>query len=196
MNSLDFLRVLLSDSGIYCMFAAKGTKTIQKFYDTIEDADRAGREFTAQGLNTYFALGTYNEAGNRKAINVREMKSLFLDLDCGPSKEYPTQKAAIDDLRVFCKKLSLPKPMMVNSGNGVHVYWPLTEAVSAEKWLVEAQRLKQACVDNGLFADPVVTANLAQILRVPGGFNHKSDPPLPVEFFGVAAPEPVVLESL
>lgn len=195
MNSLDFLRVLLSDSGIYCMFAAKGTKTIQKFYDTIEDADRAGREFAAQGLNTYFALGTYNEAGNRKAINVREMKSLFLDLDCGPSKEYPTQKAAIDDLRAFCKKLSLPKPMMVNSGNGVHVYWPLTEAVSAEKWLVEAQRLKQACVDNGLFADPVVTANLAQILRVPGGFNHKSDPPLPVEFFGVAEPEPVVLEE-
>lgn len=195
MNSLDFLRVLLSDSGIYCMFAAKGTTKTQKFYDTIEEVERAGREFTAQGFNTYFGLGTYNEAGSRKAINVHEMKSLFLDLDCGPAKEYPTQKVAIDALRAFCKKLSLPKPMMVNSGNGVHVYWPLTETVSAEKWLVEAQRLKQACADNGLLADTVVTANLAQILRIPGGFNHKSDPPLPVEFFGVATPEPVVLEE-
>ena len=195
MNSLDFLRVLLSDNGHYCIFAANGDTRIQKFYDTIEDAERAGQEFSARGLHAYFALGTYNEASNRKAINVREMKSLFLDLDCGPLKEYPSQKAAVDALRAFCKKLSLPKPMMVNSGNGVHVYWPLTEAVSAGQWVIEAQRLKQACVDNGLLADPVVTANLAQILRIPGTYNYKSDPPLPVEFFGVSMPEPVVLDE-
>ena len=195
MNSLDFLRVLLSDNGHYCIFAANGDTRIQKFYDTIEDAERAGQEFSARGLHAYFALGTYNEASNRKAINVREMKSLFLDLDCGPLKEYPSQKAAVDALRAFCKKLSLPKPMMVNSGNGVHVYWPLTEAISAGQWVIEAQRLKQACVDNGLLADPVVTANLAQILRIPGTYNYKSDPPLPVEFFGVSMPEPVVLDE-
>jgi len=195
MNSLDFLRVLLSDNGHYCIFAANGDTRIQKFYDTIEDAERAGQEFSARGLHAYFALGTYNEASNRKAINVREMKSLFLDLDCGPLKEYPSQKAAVDALRAFCNKLSLPKPMMVNSGNGVHVYWPLTEAVSAGQWVIEAQRLKQACVDNGLLADPVVTANLAQILRIPGTYNYKSDPPLPVEFFGVSMPEPVVLDE-
>jgi len=197
MKTIEFLEGVLSSEGHYCVFAARSADDtrIQKFYDTLEEVERAARKFDAQGLNTYFGLGTYNETGSRKAINVREMKSLFLDLDCGPSKEYPTQKAAIDDLRAFCKKLSLPKPLMINSGNGVHVYWPLTEAVSAEKWLVEAQRLKQACVDNGLRADTVVTANLAQILRVPGGFNHKSDPPLPVEFFGVATPEPVVLEE-
>lgn len=195
MNTLAFLRALLSDNGHYCIFAANGDTRVQKFYDTIEDAERAGQEFSAQGLHAYFALGTYNEAGSRKAINVREMKSLFLDLDCGPSKEYPSQKAAVDALRDFCKKLSLPKPMMVNSGNGVHVYWPLTEAVSAERWVIEAQRLKQACVDNGLLADPVVTANPAQILRIPGTYNYKSDPPLPVEFFGVSMPEPVVLDE-
>ena len=195
MNSLDFLRVLLSDNGHYCIFAANGDTRIQKFYDTIEDAERAGQEFSAQGLHAYFALGTYNEASNRKAINVCEMKSFFLDLDCGPLKEYPSQKAAIDALRAFCEKLSLPKPMLINSGNGVHVYWPLTEAVSAGQWVIEAQRLKQACVDNGLLADPVVTANLAQILRIPGTYNYKSDPPLPVEFFGVSMPEPVVLDE-
>jgi len=195
MNIPDFLRSLLSDSGHYCVFAAKDDVLIQKFYDTLEEVDRATRKFGADGLNTYFALGTYNEVGSRKAINVREMKSLFLDLDCGPLKEYPSQKAAVNALREFCKKLDLPRPFMINSGNGVHVYWPLTEAVSAERWVVEAQRLKQACVDNGLRADPVVTANLAQILRVPGSYNQKQDPPLPVEFLGLEIPEPVVLED-
>ena len=195
MNTLDFLRSLLSDSGHYCVFAAKDDTRIQKFYGTLEEVDRATRKFGADGLNTYFALGTFKKAGDRKVPNAHEFKSLFLDLDCGPLKEYPSQQAAVDALRTFCQKLSLPKPLMVNSGNGLHVYWPLTEAVPAEQWAVEAQRLKQACIDNGLRADPVVTANPAQILRVPGSYNQKQDPPLPVELLGVELPEPTVLED-
>jgi hypothetical protein len=140
-------------------------------------------------------LSTFKEAGNRKGPNAHELKSLFLDLDCGPSKEYPSQKAAVDALRAFCKQLSLPKPLMVNSGRGVHVYWPLTETVSAAEWVVQAERLKQACADNGLLADPAVTSDVARILRVPFTHNYKGDPPLPVEFFGVSMPEPVVLEE-
>lgn len=197
MNNTEFLRALLSDNGHYCVFAAKSKDDIrvQKFYDTVEEVDRAAQKFDADGFDVYFALGTYSEASNRKAINVCEMQSLFLDLDCGPLKEYPSQKAAVDALRAFCKKLSLPKPMMVNSGNGVHVYWPLTEAVSAAQWVVEAQRLKQACADNGLLADPAVTSDAARILRMPNTHNYKGDSPLPVEFFGVSMPEPVVLDE-
>ena len=198
MKTLEFLRGVLSSEGHYCVFASKDDTRIQEFYDTLEEVERAANKYAAEGLNTYFALSTFKEPtknAGRKAQNAHELKSLFLDLDVGSLKEYPTQKAAVDALRAFCKKLSLPKPMMVNSGNGVHVYWPLTEAVSAEQWVVEAQRLKQACADNGLRADPVVTANLAQVLRVPGTYNCKSDPPLPVELFGVSMPDPVVLED-
>ena len=76
----------------------------------------------------------------------------------------------------------------------MHVYWPLTEAVSAEQWLDAAERLKRACADNGLLADPAVTADIARILRVPNTHNYKDDP-LPVEFFGVEMPAPVVLSE-
>ena len=179
----------------YSPLGARDDTRIQKFYDTLEEVERAARKFDAGGYDAYFALSTFKEPTNRKGPNAHELKSLFLDLDCGPSKEYPTQKAAVDALRAFCKQLSLPKPMMVNSGRGVHVYWPLTEAVSAEQWLDAAERLKRACADNGLLADPAVTADVVRILRVPFTHNYKGDPPLPVDFFGVSMPEPVALEE-
>ena len=197
MKTLEFLEGVLSSEGHYCVFAARSRDDtrIQKFYDTLEEVERAARKFDAGGYDAYFALSTFKEPTNRKGPNAHELKSLFLDLDCGPSKEYPTQKAAVDALRAFCKQLSLPKPMMVNSGRGVHVYWPLTEAVSAEQWLDAAERLKRACADNGLLADPAVTADVVRILRVPFTHNYKGDPPLPVDFFGVSMPEPVALEE-
>ena len=198
MNTLDFLKALLSDTGHYCVFAAKDDTLIQKFYDTLEEVDRATRKFAADGLNTYFALSTFKEAtkdAGRKGPNAHELKSFFLDLDCGPSYEYATQKDAVAAVRSFCKQLSLPKPLLINSGRGVHVYWPLTEAVSAEQWVVEADRLKRSCADNGLLADAAVTADVVRILRMPGSHNHKEDPPLSVEFLGVSMPEPVVLED-
>jgi len=197
MNTLDFLRGVLSSTGHYCVFAARSTDDtrIQKFYDTIEEVERAALKYDADGFDAYFALSTFKEAGNRKGPNAHELKSLFLDLDCGPSKEYPTQQLAVEALRSFCKQLSLPKPLMVNSGRGVHVYWPLTEAVSAEQWTIAAEMLKQSCADNGLLADPAVTADVVRILRVPLTHNYKDDPPLPVDFFGVSMPEPVVLEE-
>ena len=197
MKTLEFLEGVLSSEGHYCVFAARSADDtrIQKFYDTLEEVERAARKFDAGGYDAYFALSTFKEPTNRKGPNAHELKSLFLDLDCGPSKEYPTQKAAVDALRAFCKQLSLPKPMMVNSGRGVHVYWPLTEAVSAEQWLDAAERLKRACADNGLLADPAVTADVVRILRVPFTHNYKGDPPLSVDFFGVSMPEPIALEE-
>jgi hypothetical protein len=197
MNTLDFLGGVLSSTGYYCVFAAKSKDDIriQKFYDTIEEVERAAQKFDADGFDVYFALSTFAEPSNRKGANAHELKSLFIDLDCGPSKEYPSQQAAVAALRGFCKQLSLPKPLMVNSGRGVHAYWPLTEAVSAKDWLAAAEGLKQACTDNGLLADPSVTADVARILRVPDTHNYKGEPPLPVGFFGVAMPEPVVLSE-
>lgn len=197
MGTKEFLEGVLSSSGHYCVFAARSEDDIriQKFYDTIEEVERAAYKFDNDGLDVYFALATFREPTNRKGDNAQEFKSLFLDLDVGPSKEYPTQQLAVSALRSFCKQLSLPKPLMVNSGRGVHVYWLLTEAVSVEIWLDAAERLKKACADNGLLADPAVTADVARILRVPDTHNYKDNPPLPVSLFGVDIPKPVVLSE-
>ena len=70
------------------------------------------------GGTLFFALGTFFDGSSRTAKNMQWMKSFFLDLDCGPEKEFPSQVVAIAELRTFCQNNSLPTPTLVNSGRG------------------------------------------------------------------------------
>jgi len=115
---------------------------------------------------------------NRTKENVHSLQALWLDIDCGPSKAVPNPKtgrpagyedqtAAITALRSFCTDLHLPRPTLVNSGRGVHAYWPLTEAVTREEWEPVAARLRELCVEREFYVDPAIF-EVARILRVPG----------------------------
>jgi len=201
MDTKTFLGTVLGNAGYYCITGIEelhGEKrdpyVEQKFFDNLDDAYAQAVAFDDAGRNAYFALATFQEEGSRRNQNVNQLKSFFLDLDCGASKDYDTQSEALTALRGFCKELKLPKPTLVNSGRGVHVYWALVEPVSRETWLPVAERLKELCVDNGLFADPAVTSDSARVLRVPTTHNHKDTPAKLVEFIGEIAPS-VTFES-
>lgn len=181
MDTQDFLRRVLGDEGHYCVFAVKDGSRKQKFYDTLGAVVTTAEQLDANGYDTYFALATFNVAGSREAHNARQMRAFFLDLDCGPGKDYPDQMTAIRAAKDFVRQTGLPKPTMVNSGRGVHVYWPLTEPVPAQAWQPAAERLKQFCKAKGLRADPAVTSDAARVLRVPGTHNYKDTPPKTVE---------------
>lgn len=195
MDTKTFLGTVLGDSGFYCITGIEelhGEKrdpdVKQKFYDNLDEAIDAAHSLDASGMNAYFALSTFEESGSRRNNNIKQVRSFFLDLDCGATKDYADQAQALSDLRRFCKELKLPRPTMVNSGRGIHVYWPLTEPVSRDVWLPVAERLKELCVDHSLLADPAVTSDSARILRVPGTHNFKDTPPNPVVFISEPAP--------
>jgi len=190
METNIFLKSVLADDGLYALLALRSSDNgrIQKFYPTVGHLIDGAVAFDEKGYDSYFGLATYDKDGSRKADNVKELKSFFLDLDCGPSKDYANQGDAIDALRRFCKELKLPKPLTINSGRGVHVYWILTESVGAENWLPIATRLKGLCAKHNLLADVSVTADVCRVLRVPTTHNHKTDPPTEVTFFGFDAP--------
>lgn len=193
MNVEVFLRKTLGNEGYYCLFASRtaDSRRIQKFYDSIGHLADAARKFDADGFDSYFALSTFKEPKSRKVDNVRHLKSFFLDLDCGAGKEYPDQAEALDALNKFCVAQKLPRPMLVNSGRGVHAYWFLTETVTLDEWLPVAERLKKQCVVHGLLADPAVTADAARVLRVPKTHNHKTNPPCDVDYFAASPPDPM-----
>jgi hypothetical protein len=194
MDTKAFLEAVLGDEGSYCVFASRGPKKVQKFYLDIESVVHAADNFNKEQFDTYFALGTFEEPGSRVQANVKQLKSFFIDLDCGEKKPYPTQAAALAALKSFCKETSLPKPTLVNSGRGIHAYWGLDETIGTDIWLPIATRFKQLCAKRGLEIDPAVTADSARILRVPGSRNFKDDPAHPVTLLGGIAPA-VTLEQ-
>ena len=186
MKTIDFLKSVLGDNGLYCAWGFKGNKRVQQFYKTVEELETAAYEYDRDGYDIYYALATYKEAGEQKSpemvlgreqSNVQEMRSFFLDLDCGEKKDYPSQEAAVGALEEFLAETCLPEPILVNSGNGVHVYWPLDNPVSREEWEPVANKLKRVCRRLGLRADPVRTSDAASILRIPATHNHKSSVP-------------------
>ena len=189
MNNLEFLQQVLGDEGYYCIVGLKkdSDKPVQKFFTKLEDAVTVAENLKNEGYDAYYALATFEDGKSRKTANVKQLRSLFIDLDCGPGKPYETQNEALVALRTFCKSVGIPKPTLVNSGGGIHAYWALKEPVSRETWLPMAEQLKDLCDEHDLHADPVVTADSVRILRVPGTLNFKNDLPREVSLIGTRA---------
>jgi hypothetical protein len=182
METKKFLEKVLGD-GYYSVLGL-GDKKVQSFHATIDDVIIRGNELDAEGINAYFGLATFTTSNDRKVTNVKSLSSFYLDLDCGVGKEYPDQNVAFQDLRRFIGATGLPRPMLINSGYGIHVYWVLTESISYAEWLPVAQGLKDMCIQHNLLADNGVTADAARVLRIPGTRNHKHGTQKPVRFFG------------
>ena len=197
METKIFLEKALAEDGLYCIFASntQTDRRVQRFFTSVDALIDSAVSLDSQGFNVYFALSTFNEINSRKVDNVKNVKSFFLDLDCGPTKEFPTQGEAISALMRFCSTNDLPRPTIINSGRGVHVYWILKEAVCLADWLPVAERLKALCNKNNFEADPSVTADAARVLRVPQTHNYKPDTPVEVTFIGSPSVPPVDFDN-
>lgn len=184
MHIKNFLSTVLADEGEYCVVGIKSGVVQQQFFTDLDAAARGAKHFDSKGGDVYVALATFNSA-TRKVSEARQLKSFFLDLDCGEGKGFIDQSAAVKELRSFCTKAKLPKPtIMVDSGRGVHVYWVLDSAITYAEWSAVAHALKRACAVHDFPADPVVTADGARILRIPGTRNFKTKPPTPSTIIG------------
>jgi hypothetical protein len=120
-----------------------------------------------------------NPKDGRTTNNAISLKSFYIDLDCGPGKPYVDINTGLVALRSFCKTTGLPRPTIVKSGLGAHVYWVLDAAIPRKEWKPYADRLKELCVEHGFDVDPAVTGEAARVLRVPETY-HVKDPTNPI----------------
>ena len=187
----DFLDSILPTQGVYCVVGIKSKLAAPSFHNSTADVDAAATSLDSHGSDAYFALASFKDNSSRKVENALYMRSFFIDLDCGPGKPYNDQPSAAIALSEFIKATGLPAPTIVNSGGGLHAYWPLTEDVPVETWIPYARRLKSLCKSHNLHADPAVTADAARILRVPGTSNYKQSMPRPVVVANVGTPTPL-----
>jgi hypothetical protein len=149
---------------------------IQVEVDKPEDVAEGCRTLSQAGFNAYFGAACYGGAGNRKKVNTKALRSLWLDIDCErPTAEYPDLESALIDLYGFLMDAGLPDPVLVCSGQGLHVYWIFDRDVDLETWRDMAGLLAGAVQKRGLRVDSQRTEECTTALRPPGTFNYGRD---------------------
>ena len=172
MDTLDFLKRVLPDEGLYVGAVLNNKKFTHVYTESVEELSRKLHKLDARGKNVFYAVSSFNsERRNQK--NVNKTKVFALDIDCGEGKPYPNQKRGVKALKKFLGVSGLPTPMIVSSGNGLHCYWVLDKAISPDEWKPVALHIKKSALDFGLEIDPTVTGDSARVLRPLGTTNPK-----------------------
>jgi uncharacterized protein (DUF927 family) len=169
-----FLAIILPAAGTKCGFVLGPKKHF--FW---ADLDRFARAILTldtlhDSVAVYHACAAYKKHGSRKKENVLGAQSIWLEVDAGKDKPYRDQSAAIDAVKSLCERTDLPEPILVDSGYGVHVYWPLDRMLEREEWEAAAKCLKSLCEAHGLKADHSRTTDITSVLRPPGTYNRKN----------------------
>lgn len=193
MMHKDLLSIVQPQTGWFVILGIKGKDVKQEFAETEGEVDTIVSKFVAQKRDVYFGVAKFKTNKNRLKSNVQGLKSFWLDIDCGEKKAivnpktnnpdgYIDQETGLKELQRFCKLIGLPKPLIVNSGRGIHVYWPLTNEITSTEWEPVAERLRELCVLHNFYIDGKVF-EVSRVLRVPGTYNFKDEPPKLVEVF-------------
>jgi hypothetical protein len=122
-------------------------------------------------------LTANGKKANRLGTNITAIKSLFLDIDAGEGKSYSNKKEILPAYAQFLKDSGFPPAsIIVDTGHGLHFYWPLTSEVSPDDWQPVADALAEATRQHDLKCDTQVTVDRCRILRTPGTMNLKHEP--------------------
>src|SRR5882724_8039363 len=189
-ETLAFLTCVLPSEGFYCavIFNTAHTKpgvdfprqqicaSLEELTDVILANDKQGRTVYHACAAYRDAKGIFNEQKQRWEVrtqqNARGAAAFWLDLDVKPGK-YPDKPAAAEAAIAFADWAGIPRPVLVDSGHGVHCYWPLEHELDPATWQRYAEALKARSIEFGLKADHGLTGNIACILRPPGTYNRK-----------------------
>lgn len=185
----EFYKKALPSTGVYCVATidpiAKITK--HKFVENVDELTEFIESKKNTPTNIFVALSSFG-GYSRKADEAKFVRSFFVDLDVGEGKGYASKEDAIQAIDKFILENDLPPPVKIDSGTGIHSYWLFDRDIPATEWKPYAEKFKDFCLTHGLNIDPVVTADLARILRCPDTFNQKTTPPMPTKVIGEDLP--------
>lgn len=114
--------------------------------------------------DVYYAIGSREGGGTKN--HVREIPYLWADMDF---KGYPEGET---EARYQLSQFPLLPSIIINSGGGLHAYWVIENPVEPSPRFEAILR----GIASALHSDRAV-CEVARIMRVPGTFNHKYNPP-------------------
>lgn len=182
----EFLGTVLASQGLYCVALIHPIKgycrniSCQTLDDMCITAQASMNEY-----DVYLACSTFAQPFERKQSKALYQRSLWLDIDCGQKKfdegkGYRTRQDALYAVKDFLDSTGLPPPSVVNSGYGVHLYWPFDRDVPTEQWDELSCRLAALCAERNLIVDTTRTEDSASVMRMPGTVNHKYGTTAPI----------------
>ncbi len=131
-----------------------------------------------------------------KIEDIASVAAIFAEFDvhadaAPPAPGLPTAgETSKADLLDYILALDPAPSVVVDSGGGFHAYWLLSAPVKASRLAIELQAnwvrwlaappSAPSNPSRPYLADPA-SKDLARVLRLPGTFNHKYDPPRPVQ---------------
>lgn len=196
MDTQHFLKAILPPDGFYYLARwvesnknPKGGFFIHEAYTDIAEFSDALIQW-GRKTNVYHACSSFTEVQykqkqkpngeffdilvGRTKDNVRAAKSFWLDLDVKPgvAGAYASKAETRDDIKKV-RDLLGATPIIVDSGNGIHLYFPTDEAMPRRDWERIANKLRTAIDHLGIKHDTSRTTDIASILRPVGSFNRK-----------------------
>lgn len=176
MSQLEFLRGILPEGTRYSLRLINKKLNIayNRFYVSPSEMVTAIGNGFGDGIDIYYVTAGLGAGPKAEADNAVAKRELYVDIDCGENKPYKTKEEGVSALRQFCKTVNLPRPTIVDSGNGLHAHWIFTEAVPVHEWSEVAGRLKALCKEKNFTVDGACTADIVRVLRIPETINSKN----------------------
>jgi hypothetical protein len=171
-----FYERVLPSQGVYCISGIdKNKKITNRFAESLAEVINVIEELKTREQNIFVAPGSF-VGHSRRAEGSAFLRSFFIDLDVGPGKEYTDKQDALDALDYLLEQADLPEPVRVDSGGGIHAYWIFDRDIPSAEWKPYAEKFKLKVMEH-IPIDPVVTADVARIMRCPDTLNYKYDTP-------------------
>jgi hypothetical protein len=155
-------------------------------YSELQEAAEIIPEWDSSPSTTvYFSIGAFanhiEEVDGKQKIrrtqaNATYFRVLCFDLDCGEGKPYASLEEGLVELSRVVKHLKLPKPLIVGSGDGAHVYWVLDKDIEKGLWVKASTALSHALAQNNLEIDVSKIFDPSMVLRPVGTYHKKREP--------------------
>lgn len=194
-SQLEFFRAVLPDAGVVAvgrLGPGKGSTFAHDKYPNVE-AMLVGLESADYSReNYYFAVSTFDKDEGvhlrgkmrfRCQENAKYTRSIILDLDVKDKEGFYSDKdQAWEGLQRLVVQMNMPQPIVVDSGYGYHVYWPMAAGVASKEWQSVTKLFSKALsiIEPKAVADNSRTSDSASVLRIPDSYNLKNGQRVPV----------------
>ncbi len=165
----------LNNETIEIRYKSKNGKMESFFSNNLEVINKKVEELKTHD-DLYFGIAPRKNNDSGKKENCSSISSLWVDIDCGQDghKKSPLFDSKEDALN-HIKRLTIKPSLIVDSGNGLHLYFFLNQKLGLNKETIPLVEKINKILGFMFGGDSV--HNVDRIMRIPGTQNHKTDIP-------------------